>query len=83
MCPNIEVEIGMTDKSPFLYKTISCQGREKKHLGQGNEETVFLRDTKGRFFCLFQPGHANQEKINKGQESGHRLQAFKYVNCKT
>ena len=26
-CPNIKVEIDMTDKSPFLYKAISCQRR--------------------------------------------------------
>ena len=24
-CPNIEVKIDVTDKSPFFYKTISCQ----------------------------------------------------------
>ena len=24
--PNIEVEIYVTDKSPFFYETISCQG---------------------------------------------------------
>ena len=24
MCPNIEVEIDVTDRSPFLYMTISC-----------------------------------------------------------
>ena len=23
-CPNIEVEIDVTDKSPFFYKTVSC-----------------------------------------------------------
>ena len=25
--PNIEVEIDVTDKSPFLHKTLPCQGR--------------------------------------------------------
>ena len=26
-CPNIEVEIDVTDKSPFFHKTIPCAGR--------------------------------------------------------
>ena len=26
-CPNIEVEIDVTDKSPFFHKTLPCQGR--------------------------------------------------------
>ena len=46
------------------------------------DHQVTLRDTEGGFSCLFQPGHAYQQKINKGQESGHRLHAFKYANCK-
>ena len=54
--------------------------RRTKHLGQRNEETLLLRDTKGRFFCLFQPSHAHQQKTDKGQKSAHRLQAFKYTH---
>ena len=26
-CPNIEVEIDVTDKYPFFHKTIPCKGR--------------------------------------------------------
>ena len=33
MCPNIKVEIDMTDKTPF-YKTFPCKGGKQKHPGQ-------------------------------------------------
>ena len=30
-CPNIEVEMEMTDKESILYKTISCWRRRQSH----------------------------------------------------
>ena len=53
--------------------TVSCQGRGQKHLRQRDEEIMLFRYTEGRFFCLFKPSHAYQQKIDKGQKSGHRL----------
>ena len=32
-CPNIEVEIEVTDRSPFFYKAIPCQRRRQSHTG--------------------------------------------------
>ena len=41
-CPNIEVELGFIDKTPFFHQTISYIGG-KTDTGQGNEMTVSSR----------------------------------------
>ena len=56
-CPNIEVEIDMTDKSPFFIRPFYAK-EEAKHLRQRNEETVLSRHNERRIFCIFQPSHA-------------------------
>ena len=59
MCPNIEVEIDMTDKSPFFIRPFHAK-EEEKHLRQRNEETVLSMHSERRIFCLFKPSHAYQ-----------------------
>ena len=60
MCPNIEVEIDMTDKTQYFYKTFPCKGGRQDHLGQRNEKTMLFRNLKGRLFYLYKPSHACQ-----------------------
>ena len=59
MCPNIEVEIDVTDKSPFFIRPFHAKEGDKSIL-ERNEEIVLSRHTERGIFCLFQPSHAYQ-----------------------
>ena len=52
-CPNIEVEIEVTDRSPFFIRPFTYQGRGQGHIGQGNEKIVLFRYSEGRVFSQF------------------------------
>ena len=60
MCPNIEVEIDVTDKSPFFIRPF--------HLGQRYEEILLFWYTERRVYCLFKPSLAYQKKIDKREK---------------
>ena len=51
-CPNIEIEIEVTDKSPFVYEAISCEGRKQNGYRQRNEKVVLCGYSEGRIFSL-------------------------------
>ena len=51
-CPNIEVEIDMTDKSPFFIRPFHTKEEDTNHSRQGNEKVMLSRYTKRRFFCF-------------------------------
>ena len=70
LCPNIEIEIDITDKSPFFIRPFHANEEDKIILGQRNEMTVLLRYLKGRLFSLLQSCNAYQQKNDKGQKSG-------------
>ena len=53
LCPNIEIKIDVTDKSPFFIRPFHAN-EEDKHI-QRNEVTVPFGYTKGRLLSLFQP----------------------------
>ena len=50
-CPNIEVEINITDKTPFLIKPYHAKS---------DEEIMLLQYFEGRFFSLFQPSNVEE-----------------------
>ena len=52
-CPNIKVEIYITDKSPFFIRPSHCKEEDKKHIRYGNDKIVLLRCFKRRFFSIF------------------------------
>ena len=58
-CANIEVEIDVTDESPFLLDHIMLRKKTKSYR-QGNEKIMLLRHIKGMIFSLFQPSHADK-----------------------
>ena len=43
-CPNIEVEIDITDKSPFFIRLYHAKEEDKKILGKQNEEIMLFRN---------------------------------------
>ena len=55
LCPNIEIEIDVTDKSPFFIRPFHANEDDKKDFRQGNEAIVLFGHSKGRFLSLFQP----------------------------
>ena len=55
ICPNIEVEIDVTDKSPFFFRPYDVKEEDKNIVNRemGNKKIVFLRYIKGSFFSIF------------------------------
>ena len=52
MCPNIEVEIDITDKTPFFIRPFHTRGRQG-HITQRNEKAMLFRNFKRGIFGLF------------------------------
>ena len=58
-CPNIEVEIDVTDKSPFLIRAYHAKGEDKALIEQRDEMFMLFRYTERRFFSLFQSSYVD------------------------
>ena len=59
MCPNIEVGIDVTDKSPFFIRPYHVREEDKKVIHK-NEMIALFRDIERRIFAIFKPSDANQ-----------------------
>ena len=59
LCPNIEIEINVTDKSPFFIRPFHSNEDKKVILKQGNGVIVLFRHSKGRLLSLFQPSNVD------------------------
>ena len=59
-CPNIEVEIEVTDKSPFFIRPYHNKTGRQGIYGQGNEEIMLYGYLKRRVFSLFKPSDAHK-----------------------
>ena len=57
-CPNIEVEIDVTDKSPIFIRPYHVK-EEDKALIDKEMKQLLLRHIKRRVFSLLQPGNVN------------------------
>ena len=57
LCHNIEIDV--TDKSPFFIRPFQANEKDKDNFGQRNEMTVLFRHTKRRFLSLLQSCDAN------------------------
>ena len=49
MCPNIEVKIDVTDKTPFFIRQFHAKEEEKAILDKENEKIMLLRNLKEGF----------------------------------
>ena len=81
-CPNIEIEIDVTDKSPFFIRPYHVKGEDKALIDREMEWLCYLGIPKEGFFSLFQPSDANQQETHKRQKSSNRLQTLKCKNSK-
>ena len=52
-CPNIEVEIDVTDKSPFFIRPYHIREEDKAFIDKGNEMSVLYVYSEGRILSLF------------------------------
>ena len=59
LCPNIKIEIDVTDKSPFFIRPFHANEEDKVNFGQRNEMTVLFRYIKRRLLSLFQSCDVN------------------------
>ena len=53
--PNTEVEIDITDKSPFFIRPYHGNEEHKTLINKEMKRLMLSRNIKGRFFTLFQP----------------------------
>ena len=51
-CPNIEVEIDVTDKTPFFIRPFHAK-EEDSHFGQRDEKVMLFRNFERRVLSLF------------------------------
>ena len=65
-CPNIEVGIDVTDKSPFFIRPYHVREEDKKVIDKEMKDFCYLGNIKGRIFPIFKPGNVNQSNINSG-----------------
>ena len=79
-CPNIEVEIEVTDRSPFFIRPYHVREEDKVFMDKGNEKIMLHGYLKRGIFSLFKPSDAHKQKIDKRQEGSHRFQTFKCEN---
>ena len=80
MCPNIEVEIDVTDKSPFFIRPFHAKEEDKNILDKEMKRLCYLGILKEGFSAYSSPVMVISRKIDKGQKSSHRLYAFKHAH---
>ena len=55
LCPNIKIEIDVTDKSPFFIRPFHANEEDKVDFRQRNEAIVLYGYTKRRLLSIFHP----------------------------
>ena len=58
-CPNIEVEIDVTDKSPFFIGPYHVKEEDENILDEEIKEIMLLRYFKGKFFGIFKSSYVH------------------------
>ena len=60
LCPNIEIEIDVTDKSLFFIRPFHANEDDKNNLRRGNETIMLFGYFKGRLLSIFQPSNVDK-----------------------
>ena len=58
-CPNIGVEIDVTDRSPFFIRPHHVKEEDKALIDKEMKKVFLSRNIEGRIFMLFQPGNVD------------------------
>ena len=72
-CPNIEVEIDVTDKSPFFIRPYHAREEDKAILDKEMKRLCFFRNFKRRIFSLLKSGYACKQENDTGQKGHDRF----------
>ena len=64
-CPNIEVEIDVTDRSPFFIRPYHVREEDKAFIDKRDEVVMLYGYSERRILSLLKPSDANKQKINK------------------
>ena len=59
-CPNIEVEIDVSDKSPFFIMPFHAREEDKDHTKQRNGKIMLFGYLERRIFSLFKPSYVGK-----------------------
>ena len=73
-CPNIEVRIEVTDKSPFFIRPYHVREEDKKVIDKEMKSLCYLGILKEGFSPYSGPAIIDQSNTNTGQESSNRFQ---------
>ena len=63
-CPNIEVNIEVTDSSPFFIQPYHVKEEDRAVLDKEMRQVMLLGNIERRFFSLFKSRNVNQSKID-------------------
>ena len=78
-CPNIEVEIDITDKTPFFIRLFHAKEEDKAILHKEMKRLCYLGILKQGFSAYSSPLMLISRKVTQ-DKSCDRLQAFEYAN---
>ena len=78
-CPNIEVAIDITDKSPFFIRPFHTREEDKALWGQGNEKTMLPRYIEGGFSAYSSPVMLVNRKLTKDKRV---VTDFRHLNMR-
>ena len=59
-CQNIEIDIDVTDKTPFFIRPYHVRKEDKRILDKEMKKNMLFGNTKRRFFSVFKPSDADQ-----------------------
>ena len=79
-CPNIEVEIEVTDRSPFFIRLFHAREEDKAILDKEMKRLCYLGVLKEGFTAY--SSSAYEQKIDTREKSCDRFQAFKDENSR-
>ena len=75
-CPNIEVEIEVTDRSPFFIRPYHVREEDKVVMDKEMIRLCYMSILKEGFSAYSSPVMLISRKFDKRQEGSHRLQTF-------
>ena len=64
-CPNIEVEIGITDKSPFFIRLYHVKQEDENIVDKEMKRLCYLGILKEGFSSIFESSYVNSRKVSK------------------
>ena len=78
-CPNIKVEIHVTDSSPFFIRPFHAKEEDKAVLDKEMKQLCYIGILKEGFFSLFKPSYVSRAKITQDKRV---VADFRHLNMR-